>query len=275
MQLHPGRLGCIMRPMKPTRTALHAALIASIATFAGCEGDAKSTAADATQTAPDAAPTAPNAAPTAPDAAPDAAAASIRGNRYCEILLAFLEAGAIRAEVWGTQGLNDCPAAAWEAVDKAAVQAEFAATAVVLNGPRYWLIDAAEGTLPDREPHMFGALEMRQLATINFPAGAPQSMPYVERTINRDSSFSFAAGSQIFELRAPDGSVYVMQSYAAIVDATLTEADLQTLADRLTLPDGWTYAARTLDAPLEIVTPGRATVVQDELQNTYSRTIAR
>ena len=270
--------------MMHTRIALHAALIAGVATLLGCDDEAKSTGADAAPAAPDAAPLEPDAAPLEPDAAPlepDAApletdaAASIRGNRYCEILLAFLEAGAIRAEVWGTQGLNDCPAAAWEAVDKAAVQAEFAATAVVLNGPRYWLIDAAEGTLPDREPHMFGALEMRQLATINLPAGAPQSMPYVERTINRDSAFRFAAGAQIYELHAPDGSAYVMQSYAAIVDATLTEADLPTLADRLMLPDGWTYGARTLDAPLEIATPGRATVVQDELQNTYSRTIVR
>ena len=116
---------------------------------------------------------------------------------------------------------------------------------------------------------------MRQLATINLPAGAPQAMPYVERTINRDSSFRFAAGTQVYELHAPDASTYVMQSYAAIVDATLTEADLQTLGDRLALPDGWTYAARTLEAPLEIVTPGRATVLQDELQNTYSRTVAR
>ena len=128
-----------MRPMKPTRTALHAALIAGVATLLACEGDAKSNAADAAPSAPDAAaPPEPDAAPPEPDAA-----ASIRGNRYCEILLAFLEAGAIRAEVWGTQGLNDCTAAAWEAVDKAAVKAEFAATAVVLNGPRYWLSDAA------------------------------------------------------------------------------------------------------------------------------------
>lgn len=255
--------------MKPTRIAL----LAGAAGLFGCDADANSTAADAAPTAPDAAPsdaTANDA--TAPE--PDAAA-SIRGNRYCEILLAFLEAGAIRAEVWGTQGLNDCPAAAWEAVDKAAVQAEFAATAVVLNGPRYWVIDAAEGTLPDRDPHLFGTLEMQQLATINLPAGAPQSMPYVERTINRDSAFRFTAGAQVYELHAPDGSTYVMQSYAAIVDATLTEADLPALADRLALPDGWTYAARTLDAPSEIATPGRATVVQDELQNTDSRTLAR
>ncbi len=35
---------------------------------------------------------------------------SIRGNRYCEVLLAFLEGSSVEAQVWGTQGLNDCPA---------------------------------------------------------------------------------------------------------------------------------------------------------------------
>jgi hypothetical protein len=37
------------------------------------------------------------------------------------------------------------------------------------------------------------------------------------------------------------------------------------------LPTGWSYRARTLDAPLVVTTRGEATVVQDELQNTYSR----
>ncbi len=263
--------------------ALHAALLALTPLAFGCDGDSKTNADAAAPehdaAAPDGAAidAAVDAAPepdaTAPE--PDAAAPSIRGNRYCEILLAYLEAGAIRAEVWGTQGLNDCPAAAWEAIDKAAVQTDSGANAVVLNGPRFWLIDAADATLPDREPRMFGQLQMHQLATINLPLGATQNTPYVERTINRDSSFSFEAGAQVYELHGADGSVYVMQSYAEIVDATLTEADLPTLGDRLTLPDGWTYAPRTLEAPLEIVTPGRATVVQDELQNTYSRTMVR
>ena len=63
-----------------------------------------------------------------------------------------------------------------------------------------------------------------------------------------------------------------MQSYAQIVDAELTEAELPTLGERLTLPEGWQYRARTLETALSVRTPGEATVIQDDLQNSYSRT---
>ena len=196
---------------------------------------------------------------------------SIRGNRYCEVLLAFLQGGAIEAQVWGTQGLNDCPADDWATVDSAAIRTETRATAVVLNGPRHWVIDGATAEVPAGSPRLFGTLEMRQLATLSIPLGAVSSTPYVERTVNRDSEFEFRAGAEIYELLAPNGSIYVMQSYAQIVDPALTESDLAGLGARLTLPTGWSYRARTLEAPLLVTTRGEATVVQDELQNTYSR----
>ncbi len=75
----------------------------------------------------------------------------------------------------------------------------------------------------------------------------------------------------MYELLAPNGAIYVMQSYAQIVDPTLEESALAGLGARLELPTGWTFRARTLDAPLLVTTRGEATVVQDELQNTYSR----
>jgi hypothetical protein len=112
---------------------------------------------------------------------------------------------------------------------------------------------------------------MQQLATLTLPPGTPSAMPYVERTVQRDSEFEFWTGSEIYELLAPDGSIYVMQSYAQIVDTELSESDLPGLGARLMLPSGWQYRARTLDATLVVSTPGEATVVQDELQNTYSR----
>ena len=201
----------------------------------------------------------------------DAPMSGIRGNRYCEVLVAYLSGGTVRAEVWGTQGVNDCPAADWATVNSATIRTELSATAVVLNGPRHWVIDGATGMIPDVPPRRFGTLEMRQLATIMLSPGAVSSMPYAERTIMRDSEFEFRAGAQVYELVAADGSVYVMQSYAQIVDATLSESDLPNLGARLTLPSGWTYRTRTLDADLRVRTPGQATVVQDELQNTYSK----
>ncbi len=194
----------------------------------------------------------------------------VRGTRYCELLLAFFEAGSIRAEVWGTQTLNECPADLWEAIDLAVVRTETGANFVARNGPRFWLADRTMGEIPDRAPAFFGALLMQQLASIMLPPGTTTAPPYTERTILRNTVLEFDAGREVYELLAPDGSIYVMQAYAQIVDASLSETDLPTLGARLTLPSGWTYRARTLDATLVVSTPGMATVIQDDLQNTYS-----
>jgi len=161
------------------------------------------------------------------------------------VLLAFVEADAIEAQVWGTQGLNDCPEADWASVDTLSIAEEFGATVAVANGPRHWVLDQFSGERPPGSPRMFGTLEMQLLATLTLAPGTTSSVPYAERTVLRDSVFEFWAGSEIYELVAPDGSVYVMQSYAQIVDPSLSEGDLSGLGARLTLPADWLYRART------------------------------
>ena len=42
--------------------------------------------------------------------------------------------------------------------------------------------------------------------------------PYTERTIERDNTWTWSAGRRVYELLAPDGSNYVMQSYSQIRD---------------------------------------------------------
>ena len=41
----------------------------------------------------------------------------MRGGRYCEILVANLAPPNLRVQVFTTEGLNECPADAWAAVD--------------------------------------------------------------------------------------------------------------------------------------------------------------
>jgi hypothetical protein len=60
-----------------------------------------------------------------------------------------------------------------------------------------------------------------------------------------------------------------MQSYTQIKDPKLTLAGLAKLRKRLALPDGWRYRSRTLKGDLVLSAAGTATVLQDELQNTY------
>jgi hypothetical protein len=194
---------------------------------------------------------------------------SIRGVRYCEVL-AVKNEGGLSADVYGTQGLSDCPLSQWEALDPDAIQQELGALAIVMNGPRFWLIDTVTAFSELGEARFFGELEMRLIASVALSPGELSQDPYQERRVVRDTEFVFVAGSEVYELIAPGGKVYVMQSYAHIVDDTLDEPALPSLGEELQLPEGWTYRTRVLDEDYVVVDQdGIATVVQDELQNTY------
>jgi hypothetical protein len=70
---------------------------------------------------------------------------------------------------------------------------------------------------------------------------------------------------------APDGTPYVMQSYALAVDPTLAEADLPALGARLHLSPGWHYRVPQLSQQWTVQVDGEARVTQDELENSYQR----
>ncbi|MBB1250741.1 hypothetical protein [Rhizobium sp. G21] len=94
---------------------------------------------------------------------------------------------------------------------------------------------------------------------------------YQPTDVMRETVWLFAAGKPVFELIDPKGQVYMMQSYAQIVDPALTLADLPGLRERLKLPKGWTYSTRVLAEDYKLEAKGVAHVLQDELQNTYQR----
>jgi hypothetical protein len=190
--------------------------------------------------------------------------------RYCEILLGYQVGGQIQADVWGTQGLNLCPAASWEALDPDSIQAEYGALFVEMNGPRYSLMDTGSIELPG-EYRTFGDLEMQRLATLVIDPAQATAGPYTELTAERTSVFEFWSGFESYELTSPDGVVYVMQAMSNIVDPELTLADLPSLGSRLALPPGWTYQAHRRITDLVAVADGEAIVLQDDLKNTYQR----
>ncbi|MGZ3420203.1 MAG: hypothetical protein ACXVEE_20180 [Polyangiales bacterium] len=207
---------------------------------------------------------------TAADAAVD-----LRGQRYCEILVGTVSGSKVHVAVFNTIGLSDCPADAWSKEDAAALKTENKADVVLLNGPRYWLIDSTAGSaLIDTTVHTFGGIPMRQAGAIDVDLAAVPELqkPYQLHTIQRDTTFTFLAGKVQFELLDADGHVYTMQSYS-VQKEEQTEATLATLGSKLTLPTGWSFRTRTLTADLVAKsTAGTATVTTDEKQNTYLRT---
>lgn len=127
------------------------------------------------------------------------------------------------------------------------------------------------GMTPAADGRLFGQLEMRLLATLELNPRTRGETHYIKRTVQRTSEFTFEAGERVYDLTAPNGSAYVMQAYAQIVDATLTEPDLTVLGARLASPEGRVYSTRVLDEALLAIADGEAVVVQDELENAYQR----
>ena len=201
---------------------------------------------------------------------------TLRGDRYCEVLLVSVNAGLATGEVWNTYPLNDCPQATWSTLNAANLAIENKVPRVVLNGPRYWLMNSVEkaGGAVDLPKKNFGGLEMYRQATVALGSVAQlgSAKPYVPSLVNRSATFIYDAGARVYELRASDGATYVMQTYSAQIDPTLTEAQLTDLGSRLKLlPAGWTYSSRILESSLKVETvTSVARVLQDELGNSYS-----
>lgn len=196
-----------------------------------------------------------------------------RDARYCEVFALHGAVPNARAVVWNTIGRNDCPAGRWAAMDPAALAEELGATTVLLNGPRHFLMDRASAEVG--EQRTIGGLGMTQVASIPLRRATDlDRVLYGDRTIARRNTWSWDRGRRVFELVAPGGDVYVMQSYAQIVDPDLTLADLGGLGARLDLPPGWRLRSRTLRKPLDLVARGAATILQDDLQNTYQLAVA-
>jgi hypothetical protein len=198
-------------------------------------------------------------------------AVEMRTKRYCELLLVHPIDGVVSADVYNTYPLNDCPEAAWQAIDVKAVATTEGVVAVLRNGPRYWLMDSVDK--PDRSEQVrktFGGIEMIKEATVAI--GDANKPPYTPHAVTRGTIFTFDAGRTVYELHTPGGATYVMQTWSQQIDPKLGEADLGTLANRLKLPAGWTYTTRQLVSPMQVITVTTpANVLQDDLQNSYSQ----
>ncbi|SLN47278.1 hypothetical protein [Pseudooctadecabacter jejudonensis] len=199
----------------------------------------------------------------------------IRNYRYCEIIPIFRTRLQITAEVYNTIGLNECPADLWDALDPEELKTSYDAMDIKMNGPRYWTINAIKGEGKTAEGKVvdFGGIEMVWAAEIvtRIGQGTVGGSVYQENEVQRFTTFTYSAGAEVYELTSPEGGVYRMQSYAQIVDPTLTIDDLSDIGPRLQLPEGWTFAVRVLDEDEFLIATGLAFVINDVLGNSYQR----
>ena len=243
------------------------ALLALAACGSSSSSDA-TTAADASADVPAESTTeAPATSTTNP------ASVNMHGKRYCEILLLDLQEDGIYAEVFNTYPLNDCPDDQWKAIDTAAVAADEGVVFASANGPRYWAMNSVvKSDMSEVFKKSFGGMEMNRYASVYVGTSPADLLTfYSPFAVNRKAAFTFNAGTTVYMLHDAEGKTYVMQSWSQQVDPMLTEKDLLTLADRLQLPDGWTYDYKTLTEDFVVETRAEdAQVLGDDLRNSYS-----
>lgn len=126
----------------------------------------------------------------------------LSGQRYGEVLLVTPGEAGPQATVYNSFPLNDCPAELWSALDPQALATEHKAATALLNGPRYWLMNAIEKA-PQGPPvtKTFGGIEMLQQATVLLSSMNPA--PYTVSQVSRNTVFVFNAGEEVYELQDP------------------------------------------------------------------------
>lgn len=195
--------------------------------------------------------------------------------RYCEVIPVFRDGVSFNVEVYNTITLNDCPAVLWTQLKSDVLSKQFDAIQVKLNGPRYWVMNRAEGSGDTVSGKVadFGGIQMRQLATLNMKLWQTIAgdRPYKEMTVQRSTIFVYSKDTTVYELINPKGDVYLMQSYAQIVDPNMNLQKLDQLGARLKLPKGWSYRTRVLSQELGLKVNGKAHIIQDDFQNTYQK----
>ena len=214
---------------------------------------------------------------TASTSATPSSMQNVRDLRYCEVIPSVQTGSTVTTYVYNTLGLNFCPPAKWNALTEAEVNQEYGSQSAQLNGPRHWVMDSivGSGSSTSGKTFTFGGIQTQLRGTLTTPVGTPTvgNQFYVPNQVSRNTVFTYDAGKPVFELIAPNGDVYVMQSYAQIVDQTLTYKQLSGLSSKLQLPSGWTYTTKTLqqDLKLDTTSTGVAYVVNDNLADSFQR----
>ena len=188
--------------------------------------------------------------------------------RYGEVLLAYLE-GEQRVEVFNSFPLNsvlmNSGARSPQACQRSGRH--------VRDPQRTSLLaDGRIGKVQKVDPQLrtFGGIDMRRVAMLDLKVTSFES--FIQRTPRQPGSgLVLQRGKHGQRTHSPLAKTYVMQAYCTGVDESLTEASLDGLGARLQLPLGWSYGSRVLDTELVVDNTERvATVIQDELENTYT-----
>lgn len=195
----------------------------------------------------------------------------VRGKPYNEILVVYRYFNKIKAGVYNDIGQPLISADDFAKISTDDVKKNFVATAVIKNGPRFWVMDEITGYYNGEQKNIAGH-PMNQPGILNLSTNDLKNRaPYRIHQINRKTDYTYFKGQKIYELVSDKGEVYTMQAGSREIDKNLTINDLDNIGSRLKLPAGWKYQVLVLQADVTYKIDGTAYVIQDDLQDTYQK----
>ena len=197
----------------------------------------------------------------------------MRGYQFCEVvLITGPDQDTAIANIWNTTSACDPTPEQLDALDADAVAREHGALRAWLNPARHCMFDRLDVWEVGGD-RTFGGLSgtWMSVASATDITKATARDSYDPGYVYRNHTVTFNNGSDVYFLVAPDGEVFVMQSFSRDVDPTLSEDNLPHLAARLELPEGWGFRAEVLDQDLEVSSSedNLAHVLYDNLDNVY------
>ena len=193
---------------------------------------------------------------------------------FCEVALitGTSKANAI-ADFYNSTGTDVCTPEKFAALDKKKIISETGARAAFLNPSRRWMFDVLD-IYEDGIERTFGGIKMTWMGVVSveeLEKGVTKGH-YVPGYIFRNNQYTFKKGREIYILDAPDGEVFVMQSFTNYKQHKVTIDNARDLGSVLTLPPGWKFRSVLLDRDLLVNqkrTNGLAHVFQDDMLNAY------
>jgi hypothetical protein len=198
----------------------------------------------------------------------------MRGHRFCEVgLITGTNQDNAIANIWNTTGVCDPTPEQFDALDADTIARENGALRAWLNPVRRWMFDALD-VWEAGDDTTFGSITGTWMGVVGAATMMPDTVQdsYDPGYIYSNYTFTFNSGSEVYLLEAPDGEVFVLQSFTGHWDPALSEDNLARLGGRLDLPGGWGFRAETLDHDLAVSSAKHnnlAHVLQDSLHNVY------
>lgn len=194
----------------------------------------------------------------------------VRDQIYNEVLVVFWSRDGFKAVVYNDIGFPTLTVEDLETLDTREIAREFNAILALLNAPRIFVMDEISASVVGQAREIQGFM-MNHVAVVDVDLRDVQRAPYEESTVARSTRYVYYAGNPMYRLIADDGTVYTMQSASREIDPMLSVQDLETLGERLSLPEGWRYEVVIPETDITLDIEGSAIVLQDEFRNSYQR----